>query len=383
MEMFIQNEFRRCQNTGSFRMNCQRNPYQLIISYYNFTQRMTGNMEIKCREYNESNSARRLIIYIRAQIKISFKGKLYPIVKQVVFPPNFPLVPPIFSVINWDSKKYDVHEFYYHNILPDQSYEVKLNSAKHFKQNFDLELMYSEFASIVGEFFPFIYRPVKPMPSVPYYYDIRYNLPNGEFPVPGISKRSNSFNNNSHNNNESNEKDQVFDATNFNRNNSNNSNSNNSNMTGNMKIYFNQMIEDLEKDSNNLEKDGQSLIRKKERYQNNYRQMQELIVDMDSNKERVESKIDILKVKISKLEGEDINDENIEDFFEYSKGNGKELVAIENQLKALIETEYTMTEVFEERDEEPEKQLKNLNKLWKKERDMKLKKKYIIDNRLY
>lgn len=377
MEMFIQNEFRRCQNTGSYRNNSYRNPFQLILSYYQFTKRMTGNLEIKCKQYNESNGSNRLIIYMRAQIKVTFKGKQYPVVKQVVFPSNFPLVPPIYSVINWDSKKYDVHEFYYHNILPDESYEVKLNSSKHFVQNLDLELMYSEFASIVGEFFPFIFRAVKPMPSVPFYYDIRYNMIGGEFPVPGKSS-----NVNSNPNLNSGAQDQPFNMTGINRTTSNSSSTSNS-MNGQMKLYFNQIVKDLEMDCNHMETDGQSIIRKKDRYAKNYKKLNNLVEDMDNNKEIVDSKISEIKEKINEMAEDELNDNNIDNFFNYNKSNGKELVELENKLKAIIETEYVMMEVFEERDEETEKQLKSMTKLWKKEWDLKLQKKYIIDNRMY
>lgn len=191
MNYYFNGEFRKCQQTGAYRMRSRQDPFKLIMDYYHFLKTMTSNIELKTTIYKNTSSQPILVMYIRAQIKVPHNGKHYPVIKQAIFPPNFPAVPPIFSVVNWDKNKYDVHNFYRENILPDESFEVRLTSSSTFKEHLDMRLCYSDMTNLLSEFFPFIFRQVRPLPSIPFYFRQEYNDPNGTFPVPKIMNHNN------------------------------------------------------------------------------------------------------------------------------------------------------------------------------------------------
>ena len=372
MDFYLQTEFQRCQRTGSYRSGQNMNvTFQLILEYYNFTRKMTSNLELKTTVYKSGSAQPQFVMYMRAQIKVNYKGKFYPIIKQVIYPPNFPLVPPIFSVINWDNKKYDVHDFYYQNILPDESYEVKLTSSTHFKVNKDLTLMYSEFSNITAEFFPFIFRPVKSRPSVPYYFDQRYNDPNAAFPVENVKSQSqgNANSNNTLGNNQN-----VSMHSNVNVPDS---------MPHAMKNFFMTMSQDLETDRLAMEKDGETLVKRKNLLLSATQQMDDIINNINQQQGDLHNQIDTLTQQIDTMNSQGIDTDSIHSFFNYSTPNGKPLIHLENSLKANLETQYTMIDVFQEREQNPDSQLKAMNRLWNKEWDMRLQKKYIIERKMY
>ena len=371
MDFYLQTEFQRCQRTGSYvKGNNMSSPFQLILEYYNFTRKMTSNLELKTTVYKSGSTQPQFVMYMRAQIKVNYKGKFYPIIKQVIYPPNFPLVPPIFSVINWDNKKYDVHDFYYHNILPDESYEVKLTSSTHFKANKDLTLMYSEFSNITAEFFPFIFRAVKPRPSVPYYFDQRYNDPNAAFPVETVTPNSQG-NKVASNNSLGND---VPMHSNMNVPDS---------MPHAMKSFFTTMSQDLDNDRLAMEKDGETLVKRKNLLKSATQQMNDVISNINHQQTAIHTQIDGLTQQVDTMNAQGIDADSIHSFFNYSTTNGKSLLHLENSLKANLDTQYTMIDVFQEREQNPEYQLKAMNRLWNKEWDMRLTKKYIITKKLY
>jgi hypothetical protein len=387
MDPYFQNFFIHCQRTGSYGANTNPNAYSLILKFYHFVKKMTNNMELKTTTYRTPNPQVPMVMYLRAQVKVNYNGKFYPIIMQVLYPPNFPLVPPIFSLINWDGTKYDVHNYYYKNILPDKSYEVKLKSAKYFKQNHDIELMFSEFSNVVAEFFPFINRTPKPMMSVPFYFDPRYNDPTGEFPV--VNKQSSQINHTNNNtpSNNTHHGDQPYNPhSNINTNRDRNISGGggvSGKMPYQMKEFFNEMVMDLEKDKDQIEKDGEFLIRKKNMLASAKEQLGTVADQIESQEAEIDESIQNMRDAIEKMNSEQIDEHTIGNFFNYGRKNGEKMLEIETELKANLETQYTMMEVFEEREEDSDKYMKLMNRLWNKEWDLRLHKKFIIEKKAY
>lgn len=83
------------------------------------------------------NGMYRKVLYIGINMQVSFKGRYFPVVCKILFPPHFPAVPPIFSVVNIKESVFQVNAKYRPNVLPDRSYEVKLMSSYHWKNTFD------------------------------------------------------------------------------------------------------------------------------------------------------------------------------------------------------------------------------------------------------
>jgi len=83
------------------------------------------------------------------------------------------------------------------------------------------------------------------------------------------------------------------------------------------------------------------------------------------------------------MNNETIDENSIGQFFNYGRKNGEKMLEIETELKANLETQYTMMEVFEEREEDSDKYMRLMNRLWNKEWDLRLHKKYIIEKKVY
>jgi len=60
----------------------------------------TLTKEMKIFNYQEMNKMIKKIICLFGTVNIKYKGNLYPVYFKIAFPPMFPQVPPIFSVIN-------------------------------------------------------------------------------------------------------------------------------------------------------------------------------------------------------------------------------------------------------------------------------------------
>lgn len=370
MEPYFQNYFMQCQGSGSYMNNTNPNAYSLILKFYYFIKKMTNNLEMKVTTYRTPSPQTPLIMYLRAQVKVNHNGRFYPIIMQVLYPPNFPLVPPIFSLINWDANKYDVHKYYYKNILPDESYEVKLNCSKYFRQNHDIELMFSEFSNVAAEFFPFINRPPKPKMSVPFYFDHRYNDPTGEFPV--VNKEPDQQYKPPPQSDIRPPNDSIHRPPEV-----------SGKMPPQMKEFFNQMVLDLERDKEQIEKDGELLIKKKNMLNTAKDQLISVVDEIEAQESEIEGSIQEMNEKINQMNSETIDENSIGNYFNYGRKNGEKMMAIESELKANMETQYTMMEVFEERENDSDKYMKLMNRLWNKEWDLRLHKKYIIEKKAY
>ena len=154
----------------------------LINSIYQFLKAESLNMEIKRAKYKEDEGFKK-IIYISSNLAIRYKDIKYQVHSKILFPPNFPQVPPIISIYNIDEEKYEVNRRYKPYILPDGTYEVKLLAARNWTKRFDFKELFDEFYVALGTDFPFFKNPVigrKAM--VPVIYDPRYNIPGVDFP---------------------------------------------------------------------------------------------------------------------------------------------------------------------------------------------------------
>jgi hypothetical protein len=150
-----------------------------------------------------------------------------------------------------------------------------------------------------------------------------------------------------------------------------------------MKRFFNEMILDLESDKDQIEKDGEFLIKKKNNLKSAKEQLNGVIYDIEGHENNIENSLKMMQNKVEQMNNDTIDENSIGRFFSYSKKNGERMLEIESDLKGNLETQYTMMEVFEEREDDSDKYLKLMNRLWNKEWDLKLQRKYIIDKRAY
>lgn len=154
-------------------------------------------------------------------------------------------------------------------------------------------------------------------------------------------------------------------------------------MSKSMRIYFKGLTDNLEKDKAQMQQDGESLIALKDSLTSAKNQMSSLISKVGSNESRLDAKISDLTCKLETLNNENINPDNVRSFFNFSKKNGMALLDIEDELKANLDTQYTLQEVLYEREQDADKQIKTMNRLWAKEWDLRLTKKYVIKKRMY
>ncbi len=135
--------------------NLQVNTMQIIQNAFFSICTRSKNNEVKVQKYPEINGFGKTVVYVGVCLMVNFKGKKFSIYCKMTFPPNFPMVPPIFSIININPQQFEVNKIFFNNILPDKSYEVKLLNSLHWKQNFDFENLLKEFISTLEGSFPF------------------------------------------------------------------------------------------------------------------------------------------------------------------------------------------------------------------------------------
>lgn len=184
--MILKSNVDYCRSTGSY--SRPYGPYtadQLINDGYAFV----SEIAVTTRPIDPLNAFYRdamtqsSVVAIRFYVNVHYKEKPYVVQSQVLFPPNFPLVPPIFSVINSDHAKFVPNKLFAPNPLPDKSYEVKLSSSSNWVRNMlSLEPFFKEFMMTVNQNFPFSRVENPPPTSFPSDFDARYNNPQTVFP---------------------------------------------------------------------------------------------------------------------------------------------------------------------------------------------------------
>ena len=181
----IDNLVSRCRyQSGSY--PAQTTPYPiegLIKGFYDLIRHGRPEIEINALIYKEVTGFDLLAIYFNFHMSVPYKGKVYPVMCKMTFPPNFPNVPPIFSVVNNDESRLQMNKAYINFVLPDRSFEVKLTSSVYWKSSFSAQMLFNEFSTCLSTNFPF-FQTTNPLrnPNQNYYYDPRYNDPAVIFP---------------------------------------------------------------------------------------------------------------------------------------------------------------------------------------------------------
>lgn len=116
------------------------------------------------------------VVYLRFFANVTYESRPYVIWCQVILPPAFPIAPPIFSLLNTDSQRFQVNPYFAENRLPDGSYAVIISAASQWKNKLLLEELFQEFMQKIHQYFPFhssslVSSPVLP----PSYFDPKYN----------------------------------------------------------------------------------------------------------------------------------------------------------------------------------------------------------------
>ena len=124
-----------------------------------------------------------LVVKIRFELLVAYGGKKnFSVFASAVFPPCFPLVPPIFAVKNPDPKHIGINKRYAGNPLPDASFEVKLFGSDDFKATKKCEPLIDEFKEAICANFPYFAVKVPTETYFPRCFDRRYNDPLCIFP---------------------------------------------------------------------------------------------------------------------------------------------------------------------------------------------------------
>lgn len=180
----IVSKIQECRNTGSYPNYPNFPPLQSLLSQcFSIATNFSPNREIKTCPYPEINGVTRQVIYIGINLQINFQQRVYPVVSKILFPPNFPNVPPIFSLANIREQDFIVNARYRKNFLPDRTHEVKLMSSYHWRNTLDFKSLITEFVNCLQQDFAFFKNTHKTqLGQSPRYYDPRYNEPNVKFP---------------------------------------------------------------------------------------------------------------------------------------------------------------------------------------------------------
>jgi len=130
----------------------------------------------------KGKASQALVIKMKFEVVVSIRDmKGLSVFAEVIFPPNFPVVPPIFAITNPNPRSLKVHDRYAHYTLPDNCYEVKLSLAEDFKKSkFPITIM-QEFLRNLSVDFPY-YKGTPTPAKFPARFDERYNDPEVIFP---------------------------------------------------------------------------------------------------------------------------------------------------------------------------------------------------------
>ena len=174
----------QCRSTYSYPSTHNVSIEFLFRQIYQEIQNCFPTPEVNTKSYNEQSGRQFKVIFIRFQVLVPYKGNAYNVLSQVIFPPYFPSVPPIFSVINSDDNRFQVNKFYLNFLLPDGTYEAKLRSAAYWAQNAQsFTTMFAEFCQTTSSFFPFFATntPLKNN-NFPLFFNPLYNDPYSQKP---------------------------------------------------------------------------------------------------------------------------------------------------------------------------------------------------------
>lgn len=406
---------------------------QLINSAYFTTAQISSNNEVKTQIYPEMNGFNKKVLYIKVALPIIYKNSKFSVYSKIVFPPNFPMVPPIFSVINVNPQTFDVNKLFVNYVLPDESYEVKLLGALHWINGFEFKGLLTEFMQTLGQNFPFFKRKFGYNPNVPkrVYYDPRYNDLQTKFPFDydlvnlGDVNVNNRTNQNSkytpqnsrdqpynyNNSNPSNYSNPNTSQNNYNKNKNYPSNYSNQNTSQNqnynknknfppnnnpsyinpnhykderpIRTTLNIMKSSITSDLNSYEKNLDFLIQKKDELQiktNQIKNQHDLLLKA---KKRLEEECPKLENQYKKYNEKELDDKTLETLLGFSGEKQKKLFILGNDLKGNLDCQVFLVDGYLEEELGEYKDVSNeMNKLWSEEFDIKLKKVFIDETSL-
>lgn len=386
---FIDQEIFRCrQFTGSYPIfpNLPFKTEDLIKTIYHIVKGRSSNMELKTTQYAESTGTKN-VVYIGVCLPIKYKGNVYSVYSKIVFPPNFPLVPPIFSILNINENQFEVNKKYFSFLLPDKTYEVKLMSSKYWKQGFDFNALLNEFCNNLGLNFPF-FKTNNPRKNfnMPVIYDPRYNLINMEFPFD--YNINDSYHNSSNdqgyvqpNNNPSN--DSFSNNNDYNRYNnqymnrgSNQYNNSNNNRENNhypaVKETLENMKNIIEIDLVTYEKNLATLIEKKEQLEMKEHFARDCETKLQKNIITLNKDIERISEQYEEQKDKELNDKTVQSMI-LLDSNKKKILKTHATIKGSIDAQQAVEDLYLEKElGEFKDVLKNLNMLWKREFDARL-----------
>ena len=122
------------------------------------------------------------VVQLRYELLISTQEKKgLSVFAQVLFPPRFPLTPPVFSVKNPNQRDLLMHKEYSYYPLPGETFEVKLIQSDDFKRLRSTDTLVQEFLVKITLSFPY-FKGFGVQTIFPRRFDERYNDPNVNFP---------------------------------------------------------------------------------------------------------------------------------------------------------------------------------------------------------
>lgn len=178
----LEDKFEHCKKqSASYSIGYYKDIIDLISKYRLWLNRYSTKTEVKLTEYKDSSmDIPKSIMTVFFQLPVSNKDKKYDIECQIIFPPNFPKVPPILA-LNYPDLSLMTAEFYSKFPLPTNSFEVKVLNYKYTTKPEDL---LNEFSEKIQVDFPF-YKKTKGKKieyKFPKEFDLRYNNESTIFP---------------------------------------------------------------------------------------------------------------------------------------------------------------------------------------------------------
>lgn len=335
---------------------------QIILSIYQTLAKETSNLEIKTTNYPESNGTKN-IVYIGVCLSIKYKNNNYSVYGKVSFPPNFPLVPPIMSVLNINEKQFQINKRYFDFILPDKTYEVKLQAAMNWKHSFDFNSLLHEFKMTLGTHFPFFkVKQPKVNQNQTVVYDPRYNMPGVDFPfdldqISNIQQPQR----------QSVEQDQPITYNEPIRQKTNSYGNSNA-----IRSTLNDIKGVIEIDLNTYEGNLQNLIEKKEKMETKLQLAQHGEGKLRYNMEIVQQQYHLLKGEYNEQKDKTLNKNMLVNILD-NKPEELKLIKAYSDIRGVLEAQNVIEELyFDENCGDFEEVLGKLEELWKKEYDHKL-----------
>ena len=386
----------QCRSTWAYTQNTPVNIEFLMKGILLEIQKVYNNPDVNIRLYSEPNGRQFKVVYIRFQVMVPYKGNTYNVLSQVLFPPSFCLVPPIFAVINNDDNRFQVNQFYFKHLLPDGTYEAKLLSSGNWNQSLPSFIaMFNEFCSVMSVNFPFFatQNPLKNN-NLPMHYHLFYNDPTVKRPfdvslmqqnsspimlnlgqTPSVSTNS-QMNSYQSQNIPSFGQQTTQDTTNRSMNSSFDKPQSKLPTSQAIKEALGRLKSELDSEGKTVYENIDFLLRKRDELMQEEEKVAQKKTELEQQIKADKRREEEMKVLVEKSKF--VNPEGVENFVEFSSEKDEHILRSASELKAMQETEIWVENVFMEGSTaDVDTYLMKINVLWRKEFDKRLKLKYI------